>query len=160
MHFPLLLVASSPVWFLINKIHPTTTTTISHPERKNAFSILMNKSYLLYLLQFKKCDDLSCCVKRNGDLPPPCPCPVLAPNGEHYLQFQLLYGKVNTTEKDCPSLKTKSADPKKKNRPGYVNKSYTLQGQKSRAFLTCLINSINPKTYLITKCCFKFKILL
>jgi len=59
----------------------------------------------LYLLQFRKCDYVSCCKKRNGDLPPAVPTPVLTPDGKHYLPFNTFYGKVDTNEKDCPSLK-------------------------------------------------------
>lgn len=61
----------------------------------------------LYLLQYRKCDDETCCVLTSGHLPPPVPAPIMGTDGDHYLKFDDLYGKVQTTEKDCPSLKQK-----------------------------------------------------
>lgn len=72
----------------------------------------------LYLLQFRKCNDPNCCTIRIADLPPKVPAPILAPDKEHYLPFSLTYGKIVTTEKDCPSLQ-KVGDKKKKNEPNY-----------------------------------------
>jgi len=43
----------------------------------------------LYVLQFRKCEDVTCCTKRNGDLPPKVPAPVMGPDGEHYLSFEM-----------------------------------------------------------------------
>lgn len=74
----------------------------------------------LYLLQFRKCNDITCCQKGNGNLPPLVPAPVLSPDGEHYLPFNSLYDKVETTEKDCPSLSKIVRDKKKKNEAGYI----------------------------------------
>ena len=71
----------------------------------------------LYMLQFRKCDNKDCCVIRNGPLPPCLPAPVPTSDGEHYMDFFTLYGKIRTTEKDCPSLKTSGKDQKKKNNP-------------------------------------------
>ena len=45
-------------------------------------------------------------------MPPPVPVPVMFPDGQHYLSFETLYGKVDTTEKYFPSLQVKS-DKKK-----------------------------------------------
>ena len=69
----------------------------------------------LYLLQFRKCDDKNCCTIKNDPLPPLIPAPVMAPDGEHYLAFDDLNGKVQTTEKDCPSLRVKVSQKKKDN---------------------------------------------
>ena len=66
----------------------------------------------LYMLQFRKCSKASCCVIKKGPLPPQVPAPVLAPDKEHYVSFEELYGKVTTTEKDCPSLQSKASEKK------------------------------------------------
>ena len=50
-----------------------------------------------YMLQFRKCDDMSCCTKLNDILPPPVPAPVLGPSKEKYLNFEDTYGKIMTT---------------------------------------------------------------
>ena len=71
----------------------------------------------LYKLQFRKCDDMSCCTKLNDILPPPVPAPVLGSSKEKYLKFEDTYGKITTTEKDCPSLNTK--DTTKNETPGF-----------------------------------------
>lgn len=73
----------------------------------------------LYMLQFRKCDRVQCCVRKIDKLPPTIPAPFLAPDKEHYLPFDLLYGKVEFSEKDCPSLSNKIQDSKKKNKEGY-----------------------------------------
>ena len=69
----------------------------------------------LYLLQFRKCNEKNCCTIKNHPLLPLIPAPVMAPDGEHYLAFDDLYGKVQTTEKDCPSLRVKVSQKKKDN---------------------------------------------
>lgn len=58
----------------------------------------------LYLLQFRKCEDETCCHRIVPDLHPNVPAPILQPNGEQYVKSQDLYGKVETTERYCPSL--------------------------------------------------------
>ena len=65
----------------------------------------------LYLLQFRKCDKESCCVKKTK-LPPPLLAPVLEPAEHHYLPFTEVYGKIATTEKDFSSL-IQTAEKKK-----------------------------------------------
>ena len=60
---------------------------------------------------------MSCCTKLNEILPPPVPAPVLESWKEKYLQFEDTYGKITTTEKDCPSLNTK--DTSKNEAPGF-----------------------------------------
>jgi len=67
-----------------------------------------------YMLQYRKCADNTCSRLRNGPLPPPIPALALSPDGQHYILFKDLYGKVETTEKDCPSLKDKK-DNREKN---------------------------------------------
>ena len=47
-------------------------------------------------------------ILRSEKLPPPGPAPVMSPDGQHYLSFETLYGKVDTTEKDCPYLLVKN----------------------------------------------------
>ena len=71
----------------------------------------------LYMLQFRKCDDISCCTKLNDILPPQVPAPVLGSSKQKYLKFEDTYGKISTTEKDCPSLNTK--DTTKNQTPGF-----------------------------------------
>ena len=70
------------------------------------------------MLQFRKCEDLTCCQRKTNPLPPKIPAPVLSPDGEKYLKFEMLYGKVVTTEKDCPSL-SKTNQNKKEQGPRY-----------------------------------------
>ena len=53
----------------------------------------------LYLLQFKKCEDETCCKRPRPDLPPCVPAPIFQPNGELYVKFQDLYGKIETMER-------------------------------------------------------------
>ena len=69
----------------------------------------------LYLLQFRKCKDKSCCSLRCKELPPLIPAPVLHPNGEHYLKFNETYGLFGASEKDCPSLQKNGKEKKTKN---------------------------------------------
>ena len=71
----------------------------------------------LYMLQFRKCDDMSCCTKLNDILPPQVPAPVLGSSKQKYLKFEDTYGKITTTEKDCPSLNTKNTT--KNETPGF-----------------------------------------
>ena len=87
-----------------------------YPDLKKFFDDHLTEG--LYMLQYGKCDNGDCCQLRNGPLPPPIPAPVLSPDKEHYLPFKDLYGKINTTERDCPSLKVKK-DGKKKNQANY-----------------------------------------
>uniref|UniRef100_A0A7M5VAL2 Zinc finger PHD-type domain-containing protein n=2 Tax=Clytia hemisphaerica TaxID=252671 RepID=A0A7M5VAL2_9CNID len=79
------------------------------------------KSYLekhmkdgLYLIQFRKCDDLACCQRTIQDLPPHIPAPILSPDSNHYMKFNDLYGKIQTTEADCPSLNAATFSRSKK----------------------------------------------
>ena len=51
-------------------------------------------------------------------MPPKVPAPVMGPDREHYVPFEVTYGKVNTTEKDCPSLE-KSGIALKKKEPNF-----------------------------------------
>ena len=53
----------------------------------------------LYLLQFRKCEDDTCCQRLVPDLPPYLHAPILKPKDEHYAKFQDLYGKVEVTER-------------------------------------------------------------
>lgn len=90
---------------------------VDYPRLKMYFETHMNEG--LYLLQFRKCGNTECCVKRNGELPPLVPSPVPIPGQDHYMPFHSLYGKVKTSEKDCPSLQQSGKDQKKKNQEGY-----------------------------------------
>ena len=80
-------------------------TIISEEDILHAMSKLSKyqqlKDYLekhmtdsLYMLRFRKCDDMSCCTKLNDVLPPPVPAPVLGPSKEKYLKFEDTYGKI------------------------------------------------------------------
>ena len=68
----------------------------------------------LYLLQFRKCEDETCCQRIVIDLPPYVPSPTLQPNGEQYVEFQDLYGKVETTERYCSPLMANENRSRKK----------------------------------------------
>lgn len=63
-----------------------------YPQLKQYFETHMEEG--LYLLQFCKCNNVDCCIKRNGNLPPLVPSPVPIPNENHYMPFDSLYGKV------------------------------------------------------------------
>jgi len=105
----------------LNRIEPLITSDDSIPHLRSKLSSYPSLERFLeehltdglYLLQFRKCDDASCCTKLTS-LPPHVPSPVLGPDKKHYLSFNDLYGKVKTTEKDCPSLSSK-AEAKKAN---------------------------------------------
>ena len=99
----------------------------------------------LYMLQFRNCDDISCCKKQNDTLPPPVPAPVLGPSKEKYLKFKDTYGKITTTEKDCPSLNTK--DTTKNETPGvkYVASRVVATKNCSLCFKTRCIFSHTSK---------------
>lgn len=87
----------------------------NYPSLNNFFQHHLKEG--LYLLQFRKCNNDGCCVKNCEILPPVIPAPVLSPDKQSYLDFDDLYGKVVTTEIDCPSLK-KTSGEKKKNQMG------------------------------------------
>ena len=105
---------------VLHKIEPLITSDSNIPRRQTSLkSYPCLEKYLevhlnegLYMLQFHKCNDQTFCILRSKKLPPPVPAPVMSPDGQHYLSFETLYGKVDTTEKDCPSLQVKS-DKKK-----------------------------------------------
>ena len=71
----------------------------------------------LYLLQFRKCEDDDCCKRKVRILPPKVPAPILNPSGEKYMAFDTTYGKITTTERDCPSINNNK--PKNKDGPRY-----------------------------------------
>ena len=66
----------------------------------------------LYMLQFRKCEDETCCIRKKESLPPPVPAPVLSADGEHYLPFEDTCRKLSTTDRDCSSLQQKHNKPK------------------------------------------------
>lgn len=102
----------------------TSDDTIPHHQAKlNNYPSLkkfMDKHLTkgLYMLQYRKCDDESCCQRKIDLLPPLVPAPVMSPDKVHYLPFDALYGKVKTTETDCPSLQPRS-EKKDKNEAGH-----------------------------------------
>ena len=105
---------------VLHKIEPLITSNSTIPRRRTSLKsypylekyIEVHLNEELYMLQFRKCNDQICCILRSQKLPPPVPAPVMSSDGQHYLSFEALYGKVDTTEKDCPSLQVKS-DKKK-----------------------------------------------
>ena len=99
----------------------------------------------LYMLQFRKSDDMSYCRKLNDIPPPPVPAPVLGPPKEKYLNFEGTYGKITTTEKDCPSLYTK--DTTRNETPGfkYIVSRVLATKNCSLCFKTRCIFSHNSK---------------
>ena len=64
------------------------------------------------MLQFRNCEDETCCIRRKDSLLPPVPAPVLSVDGEHCLSFQDTYCKLSMIKKDCPSLQQKHNKPK------------------------------------------------
>ena len=100
---------------MVVKVLGSIEPKIQKEDIAHALSKLKNhpnlESYLvkhmedrLYLLQFRKCEDETCCHWIVPDLHPYVPAPILQPNGEQYVKSQDLYGKVETTERYCPSL--------------------------------------------------------
>ena len=51
-------------------------------------------------------------LHQKESLPPSVPAPVFSTGGEHYLPFEDTYGKLPTTDKNCPSLQQKHNKPK------------------------------------------------
>ena len=84
----------------------------------------------LYLLQYRKCGDASCCQRKIQNLPPKVPAPVLNADGTRYLKFSETYGKIQTTEKDCPSLNAKAQITKS-------GPKYQLLARRVVATLSC-----------------------
>ena len=104
----------------LNRIEPLTTQEdhIPHAQAKLKNFPSLHKYFGdhltegLYMLHFGKCEDETCCIRKKESLPPPVLVPVLFADGEHYLPFADTYGKLFTTEKDCPSLHQKHNKPK------------------------------------------------
>ena len=102
----------------------TSVATIPHhqakldkyPHLKKFMDTHLTKT--LYMLQYRKCDNFQCCQRKKETLPPKIPSPVLSPDRVHYLSFHSLYGKVQTTASDCPSLQPKNVK-KDKNEAGF-----------------------------------------
>ena len=88
---------------------------------------------------------MSCCTKLNDVLPPPVPAPVLGSSNEKYLKFEDTYGKITTTEKDCPSLSTK--DTTENETPGfkYIDSKIVATKNCSLCFKTRCTFSHNSK---------------
>ena len=74
----------------------------------------------LYLSQFRKCEDETCCQRIVLDLHPYVSAPILQPNGEQYVKFQDLYGKVETTERYGPSLMANESRSRKQEKFKYL----------------------------------------
>ena len=85
----------------------------------------------LYMLQFRKCEDETCCIRKKQILPPPVPTSVLSADGEHYLRFEDTYGK-SMTDRDCPSLQQKHSKPKPN-----TKQNYKFLGSRVVAVLEC-----------------------
>ena len=95
------------------------------------------------MLQFRKCNDQTCFILHSEKLPPPVPAPVMSPDGQHYLSFETLYGKVDTTEKYCPFLQVKS-DKKK----AMAAKDHKFLSQRVNGALECFFVE-NHDAYLV-----------
>ena len=54
------------------------------------------------MLQFRKCEDETYCIRKKENHPPPAPVPVLSADGEHFLSLEDTFSKLATTEKDGP----------------------------------------------------------
>ena len=50
--------------------------------------------------------------QKERELPPPFLALVLFADDEHYLPFEDIYGKLSTSEKNCPPLHQKHKNPK------------------------------------------------
>ena len=104
----------------LNRIEPLITqeNDIPHaPAKLKNFPSLYKyfRDHLtkdLYMLQFRKCEDETGCIRKKESLPPPVLAPVLSADGEHCLPFEDTYSKLSTTDRGCPSLKQKYNKPK------------------------------------------------
>ena len=140
----------------LRKIEPTITSDALIPHRRAALKDYPGlESFLdrhltdgLYLLQYRKCGDENCCKLRGGLMPPPIPAPVLSPDEQHYLPFDDLYGKVPTTEKDCPSLKGKKDGKVKKDQ----SKSFKFLGTRVVSTLECCLCGISRCVFNANNC--------
>lgn len=89
-----------------------------YPQLKQYFEAHLTDG--LYMLQFRKCTDRTCCIMRNDILPPPIPAPILSEDKQHYMKFEETYGKGKTTAKDCPSLQSKEGNKKSSSNHKYI----------------------------------------
>ena len=87
----------------------------------------------LYMLQFRKCEDETCCIRKKESLPPPVPAPVLSADGEHYLPFEDTCRKLSTTDRDCSSLQQKHNKPKPN-----TKQNFKFLGSRVAAVLECV----------------------
>ena len=72
-------------------------------------------------------------LHQKESLPPPVPAPVLSTDGEHYLPFEDTYGKLSTTNKNCPSLQQKHNKPKPN-----TKQNLKFLGSRAVAALECV----------------------
>ena len=98
----------------LNRIEPLITQEddIHHAQAKLKNFPSLHLTEGLYMLQFRKCEDETCCIRKKESLPPPFLAPVHFADGDHYLPFEDTYGKLSTSEKNCPPLHQKHNKPK------------------------------------------------
>ena len=100
------------------------------PSLHKYFGDLLTKG--LYMLQFRTCEDETCCIRKKQILSPPVPTSVLSADGEHYLPFEDTYGK-SMTDRDCLSLQQKHNKPKPN-----IKQNYKFLGSRVVAVLECI----------------------
>ena len=125
----------------LNRIEPLITQEngIPHAQAKLTKFLSLHKYFEdnliegLYMLQFRKCEDETCCIRKKESLPPPAPAPVLSADGEHYLPFEDTCRKLSTTDRDCSSLQQKHNKPKPN-----TKQNFKFLGSRVAAVLECV----------------------
>ena len=125
----------------LNRIEPLITQEngIPHAQAKLTKFLSLHKYFEdnliegLYMLQFRKCEDETCCIRKKESLPPPAPAPVLSADGEHYLPFEDTCRKLSTTDRDCSSLQQKHNKPKPN-----IKQNFKFLGSRVAAVLECV----------------------
>ena len=101
------------------------------------------KDYTCYNSANAMINDQTCFILHSEKSPLPVPAPVMSPDGQHYLSFETLYGKVDTAEKDYPFLEVKS-DKKK----AMAAKDHKFPSQRVNGALECFFVE-NHDAYLV-----------
>ena len=90
-------------------------------------------------------------LHQKESLPPSVPAPVFSTDGEHYLPFEDTYGKLPTTDKNCPSLQQKHNKPKPN-----TKQNFKFLGSRVVTVLEC-VQCKKPR-YIFSMQAFRFQI--
>ena len=98
----------------LHRIEPLITQEddIPHAQAKLKNFPSLHLTEGLYMLQFRKSEEETCCIRKKESLPPTFLAPVLFADDKHYLPFEDTHGKLFTTEKNCLPLHQKHNNPK------------------------------------------------